>query len=678
MSIDALLQDTALLIAVGVVVVLTLAALGLAGWRYWKLGRAVQALDASLPELLAGQRQDPGAGQEGRALWRAVREQLVFPPGRQDVPGPVLMRTSPSQELRETCRALFRHSMGHGIGRNLTGIALVITFGLLGIVLVGPVQEALRASQAPGVGSQSDLLSQAIGNMGAKFFVSATGLMGSFFFQGFASFLEGRLLTRLDAMRARFELTTQTLEAHEVALASARKDALGLLRTELVQTRKELSERLQHLESVEVSLQHIGTEVQTHFGTMMKEQVGDVITRQLTAVERAVRDIASDLQQTLATGFATTLQGEMTTVREHLGAIQRALSERQEHDLGRILEQLRDTVSGGFHSQSQDMARQMAELVGILPRLESQFEAMSKLLGENARQWGSENQRAIDMLAAKVTVLVESFDRVRNDLETAAARVLRASTESSHRLNEENQQVLDQLGSTVSSVMNGFKDVLAGMNDSTQRLVAAASVSAQNLQDHTVRQAGNLQGQVDALRAAANMGMQNVQARSEEFSKLMGKTQDGLRELTEQLRSTAAQLVAATRSAGDTHDKAKGTSTQMEEVARQMRETAKTFQALSQERQVAINREEHLLGVQRQALDEITPVLTGMTRVYEESVSRQVQALSGQWAQVMKQMESVAEKTSGELVQGVDELSDTVRDLKEALKEALRLQGMRT
>ncbi|WP_246357473.1 hypothetical protein [Pyxidicoccus fallax] len=672
MYIVSILQGVTLSQAIGCIVVLTLIALSLAWWRYGKLVRAVQALDVGLPALLAGHQQDPESGQEGRALWRAVREQLVFPPGRQEIGGPVLMRTSPSQELRETCRALFRHSAGHGIGRNLTGIALVITFVLLGVVLVGPVQDALRVSQTSGANSQSDLLSQAIGQMGAKFFVSAMGLVGSFFFQGVASWLERQLLARLDAMRARFEVETQTLDAQEITLASARKDALGVLRTELAQTRKELAERLQHLESVEVSLQHIGSEVQTHFGTMMKEQVGDVITRQLTAVEQAVRVIASDLQRTIATGFATTLQREMSTVREHLDAIYKALSEKQEHDLGRILEQLRDTVSGGFHSQSQDMARQMAELVGVLPRLENQFDLMSKALGENARQWGSENQRAIDMLTEKVSVLLGSFDTVRKDLETATARVLRASTESSHRLNEENQQVLGQLGSTVSSVMSGFKDVLAGMNDSTQRLVDAASVSAQNLQAHTVRQTGALQGQVDALRAAANSNMHNVQAQSEEFSKLMGKTQDGLRELTEQLRNTAAQLVAATRGASDTHDKAKNTSNQMEEVARRLSETANTYQLLSKERAAVTKQEENLLNAQRQALDQVTPVLTGLVRTYEEAVSRQSQALSSQWAKVMQQMESVVDRTSGELVQGVEDLNDTVKELKEALRPQVK------
>ncbi len=566
---------------------------------------------------------------------------------------------------------MFRHSSGHGLGKNLTGIALVITFSLLGSVLVGPVQGALAGNGA-GSGSQADLLSQAIGQMGAKFFVSAAGLIGSFIFQWIASTLEGRLLARLDAMRAGFESNTQTLEAHEIELASARKDVLGTLKGELSQTRRELSERLEHLESVNVSIQDIGTEVRTHFGTMMKEHVGDVITRQLTAVEKAVREIATELQRSIASGFATTLQEEMSRVREHLETIQKALSERQEHDLGRIIEQLRDTVSGGFQSQSQDMARQMAELVGVLPRLERQFDAMSQTMGSNARQWGLENQRAIDALGEKVTALVGSFDKVRDGLETAVARVLKASTESSHRLGLENQQVLGQLESTVSSVMGGFKDVLAGMNESTQRLMNAASRSAQNLQEHTVRQAGTLNEQVEALRAAAAADMSNVQARSAEFAEIMGTTQDGLRKLTEQLRDTAARLVSATREVVGTQDGAKGVSVRMEQVAERLIATANSFQQLSEERLSVVRQEEHLLSAQRQALDQVSPVLNGLTRTYEESINRQAQVLSSQWATVIERLDSVVDRTSGEFVQGVEELTDAVKELKQTLQPRVR------
>ncbi len=577
------------------------------------------------------------------------------------------MRASPSQELRETCRALFRHSSGHGLGKNLTGIALVITFSLLGSVLVGPVQGAL-ADNGMGAGSQADLLSQAIGQMGAKFFVSAAGLIGSFVFQWVASALEGRLLARLDAMRAGFELNTQTLDAHEITLASARKDALGTLKTELSQTRRELSDRLEHLESVNVSIQDIGSEVRTHFGTMMKEHVGDVITRQLTSVERAVREIATELQQSIASGVATTLQQEMSAVRAHLEAIQKALSDRQEHDLGRIIEQLRDTVSGGFQSQSQDMARQMAELVSVLPRLERQFDAMSQTMGSNARQWGVENQRAIDALGEKVTTLVGSFDKVRDGLETAVARVLRASVESSHQLGVENQQVLDQLGSTVSSVMGRFNEVTEGMNESIQRLMKAASRSAENLQEHTVRQAGTLNDQVEALRAAAAVDMGNVQARSAEFAKVMGTTQDGLHKLTEQLGRTADRLVQATSGVTTTQGRAQEVSVRMEKVADRLIETANSFQKLSEERSRVVTQEKDLLSAQRHALDQVPPVLNGLTRTYEESVNRQAQALSSQWAEVMQRLNSVVERTSDEFVQGVDDLTEAVKELKATLR----------
>ncbi|WP_241758901.1 hypothetical protein [Pyxidicoccus parkwayensis] len=666
------LQDTLLVSVVAVMFCMIVLAHAAAALRGRMLMGAVQALESQLKALLTGARAEPTGRVEARALWRAIREQLVFPPGSQKVPGPVLIRTSPSRELRETCRALFRHSFGQGLGRNLTGLALVMTFGLLGYTLVMPVQEALRSSSTAGSASQADLLSQAIGGMGAKFFVSAVGLAGSFLFQAFSSLMERRLLARLDAMRVLFEQETRTLDAHEVLKADARGDALGALRAELVQTREELCSQLEKLESVNVSLQEIGGDVKTHLGTMMKEHVGDVLTRQLTAVEVTAREIAENLQRTIATGFATTLQQEMSTVREHLEGIQKALSERQEHDLGRILEQLRDFVSGGFHSQSQDMARQLEQLTAVFPRLESQFDSLSRSLGENARQWGSENQRAIDTLAEKVTSMVGSFDQVRSDLEAATARVLKASTESSHRLNSENQQVLGQLSGTVSEVVGRFEEVLAGMNGSTKALMQAAASSAQNLQDHTVRQSESLGDHVKALQAAANVGMQDLNVRSEAFSRSMQQTQDGLLGLTKQLQEAAAQLVSATKGVSATQDGASKVTTQMVQVADSFNKAASAFQQQSAGRLAVVEDERRLLTAQKEALDRVDPLLSGLVRTYEESVKSQVQYLSSQWMQVMNKLTSVSETASGELAQGVDELSDVVKELKDALKQQAR------
>lgn len=666
-TLEALSRDETLRYAVGIMVVLSLLAPLLVEGRKRKLRRAIDSLDTHLEELLAGKRQEPAPHVESRAMWRAVREQLVFPPGRQPMPLPALIRMEPSQGLRETCRALFRHSWGHGLGKNLTGIALVMTFGLLGTVLVGPVKDALMGGEGAAA-TQAGLLSDAIGQMGAKFFVSAMGLVGSFFFQSIASLQESRLLARLDAMRPRFEAATQTLDAHDIALATARQDALGTLREELVLTRRELSNQLQHLESVNVSLQDIGSEVQSRFGTMMKEQVGDVITRQLTAVEKAVRDIAVDLKQSIASGFASTLQQEMATVRDSLTGIQQSLSERQEHDLGRILEQLRDTVSGGFHSQSQDMARQMQEMLGVLPRLEQQFEGMSRMMGAQAREWGAENQRAIDTLGSRVSSLVESFDSVREALGAAVERILRASAESSHRLGVENQQVLGQLERGTESIMQRFEQMLGSMDASTQRLVQSTAQSTQQFHQQTGQQAASLAQQVELLRAAATVDMSSFHERSEVFARVMGTTQDGLRQVTEQLLTTAGQLASATRGVGETHDKARGAAVQMDQVARQLLQTAKEFGQVTQERRDVVKVEAGLLDAQRQALERVKPVLKDLTSAYDASVKEQAQVLSGQWAMVVQDVRSVVEKTSGELAQGVEELNETVQELNRALK----------
>ncbi|RKH47812.1 hypothetical protein D7X12_01875 [Corallococcus sicarius] len=257
-------------------------------------------------------------------------------------------------------------------------------------------------------------------------------------------------------------------------------------------------------------------------------------------------------------------------------------------------------------------------------------------------------------------------------MERAVSQVLRGATTASHELGIKNQQVLSQLEGSVSGIVGSFKDVLAGMQESSQQMVRVAAKVTQGIQEGTVQQSGALNHIAEGLRNTAELGMSGFQTQSKEFAKVMGETQEGLRTLTKQMSETAEKLVSATRGAGETHNKASGVSTRMEEVAQRLIETASSFQKLSQERTGVVKQEETLLNAQRQALEQVVPVLNGLTRTYEESVSRQAQVLSSQWTEVMRRLDSVVDRTSGELVQGVDDLSETVQQLKETLRQQVR------
>ncbi|RKG86266.1 hypothetical protein D7V88_18255 [Corallococcus terminator] len=257
-------------------------------------------------------------------------------------------------------------------------------------------------------------------------------------------------------------------------------------------------------------------------------------------------------------------------------------------------------------------------------------------------------------------------------MEKAVSQVLRGATMASHELGQQNQQVLSQLESSVSGIVSSFKEVLDGMRESSKQMVGAAAQVTHRVQESTVQQSGALNHQVESLRHIAMEGMDGFQAQSKEFAKVMGETQEGLRSVTKQMGEAAEKLVAATRGAGETHNKASGVSTKMEEVAQRLIETATVFHKLTQERAGVIKQEETLLNAQRQALAQVTPVLSGLTRTYEESVSRQAQVLSSQWTEVMRRLDSVVDRTSGELVQGVDDLTETVQQLKEALRQQVR------
>src|SRR5690606_7759807 len=158
--------------AIGLIVLIAIYGFIELGIRRSRVRRALDELRKALPEKLTGKAALSSASVS-RALWRAIEEQLLFAPGKQPVTLPYLVRGHALPILRERTRELFRSSRGHSVANNLTGIALIMTFGLLGLVLVGPVFEALQETASET--SQASSLSSAISQMGAKFFISALG-----------------------------------------------------------------------------------------------------------------------------------------------------------------------------------------------------------------------------------------------------------------------------------------------------------------------------------------------------------------------------------------------------------------------------------------------------------------------------------------------------------------------
>jgi hypothetical protein len=129
-------------------------------------------------------------------------------------------------------------------------------------------------------------------------------------------------------------------------------------------------------------------------------------------------------------------------------------------------------------------------------------------------------------------------------------------------------------------------------------------------------------------------------------------TLDGLRSAVEQTR-----LVEATQQ----------TSVQaLEQAARQMTEGGRRVAAALDKQPEVITREEQLLVAQRQVVDKVAAVLEVILKRYSESLSSQSRDLADGWRQLAGEVKRTVEGASSTLAASVDELNETVTNLRKA------------
>jgi archaellum component FlaC len=669
-------SDRVLQVAIGLIVLIAIYGFLELWVRKSRVTKALSELRNDLPERLAGKAALPSASVS-RALWRAIEEQLLFAPGKQPVALPYLVRGHALPILRERTRELFRSSRGHSVANNLTGIALVMTFGLLGFVLIGPVFEALQESASES--SQAASLSSAISQMGAKFFVSAMGLLLSMVLRGAASRMESGLMSRLDELRASFDAHTETLDARRERHAEGRENFQAQLREELARqhhrmadelksSTHEVTARLKDLSNINVSLQDIGTNVTSSMSSMMKNELGQLLAAQLGRMEQRVHTIAEEMQKALADSFTNALTEGLKDMGEHLEAIRKEVAGRGESDLEKLIHQLKDAVSGSFSSQSEDMARQLAQVAQVLPNIERQFSAMSAAMGENAKQWGAENQRAVEQLAEKVSLLVGSFESVQGGLEEAVSRVMQATVDSSTRVGEVNQRSIEHLSQQVGEVIGGFHGLREGLDASVQALHTTSQQMAAEIQGQAKQGAGAVNHGLEQLRSAAALEADSFAARSRTFNESMGKAHQELGAMTRALGDVSTQLINATKGTGQAQDATRAAGLQLSEVAKRLATAGDTMGLLAEKREAVVEREEELIAAQRVALEHMNPIMVELAQTYEAAVKKQTELVANHWMSVTRNLDTALKASSQEFAEGVDELNASVRELKSVLK----------
>ncbi len=540
-------------------------------------------------------------------LWEPFERVFVF---RADQASPIVVSEWPDEGFERQSVALTRSGLGGSflavIGEHLTAIALTLTFFLLGIVLVGDIHKAL-------LDSSDQPLADGLRKMGAKFFVSALGIGGAWLYYALTSLTTDRIRKRAAEISASTHATLEHVQTFHARTSHASAKQLVTLNSDLVQIGESWRAQLEKLGSIDVSIQGISEQVTSHAGTLMKQHIADIICDSIRKLEDSAAKIALEMSATLQHAL-TTQMGQLSTGLE---GVQNAIQGQAQGTLEKLVTQIGDTFSGGFNSQSENIGHQIGQLAEVLPKLEAQFSSMTENLGQNAQRWGDENQRAVLELANQVAGLVGQFESVR-----------------------------------------------AGMEQSVRELAEASHRTIQGVGDAASSQAQAIGQELATFRQSASDSASQFEQRVQAYTDLMHKTQLDLATSNGTIRETLGLLVSAVQQTKQLQANQQAVFVAFERVAAQMVDGGRRMEAVVGKQPEVVAMEEHLVAVQREAVDRVAVVLDAMLKNYSNTLTKQSGDLAASWQQLASTVKNTVQQASVELADAVGGLDDSVKALK--------------
>lgn len=368
-------------------------------------------------------------------------------------------------------------------------------------------------------------------------------------------------------------------------------------------------------------MQGIGNEVLTHAGTVMKDQVAQVICDAIVDLRDQATEVAERMQRNMGEAFRATLNAELSGVHASLQGVGRAIEGQGQSNLERLLDQLGNVVSGGFRSQSEDMGRQLEQVALVLPQLQAQFSQMSQAMETNARSWGEQNSGAVHALSEQVNQLVSRFDGVATRIGEASQSMMAAAEKASTHIFD-------------SAKVNAIE-----VDQKIRQMTRSAGEETHAISLHVASLSQSLEKSHSAL-ATIN---KNLTESAGAFERVLQSVRDAT--VTASASARTFEGAAQALSAGST-------------------QLGRTLTAHQQ----TIQQEEKLISAQREATEALQPVIRELLETYERSVKTQATVLSETWKKLAQDLQKVLEGAGASLSDSVDELQGSVSELRVSLQ----------
>lgn len=529
------------------------------------------------------------------------------------------------------------------VGHSLTGIALVFTFGLIAWVLASEVPTAIQGVAQTGDAragqAGTDALQRAVGLMGAKFAVSALGLLLALVFRSV-----------VDGWRARIaEGVSTSLTRHREMFVSAEDYRAERLRTDLARAQASIGEivvaraeavtqRLDQLASIEVSVKDMGNEVKSHLGLLMKQHVAD----QICDAMAELRVFADQVAERLKSGLSESLTEGLAKLGVALDMIRSTIEGQAKTDVERLISQIRDMMSGGFQAESQQMTDAMAGLRAVLPGLEAQLRRMTDDVDRQMRERTEDQHRLQAELLRQVQGVVDANERSQAALEDLLGRVGRVAEESTEALRT-------QLSTSGEEAVKGlFEAAGAGVRELKAQLVQINEMAT---------------GNVSAFGQEVAVSSRALLSARESLDHALAAVRGMAAELRDGLSGARDSLAAAER-AGGTFSNA---GIALGDAARRTHEIVVNLGSRL-EQEAGVIESHRALAAQLDA--QVLPALEKAFAGYTEAIEEQSRKLQQGWLQLAERVKQTVDRCGAGLQESVEQLADQVGLLQKQLDRA--------
>ncbi len=586
----------------------------------------LSAVDATVPLHALASALRPNPNARGTQRWVAEQD-----------PSTAFLESAKSYRQRASlpgrvCMAL---------AENLTAIALVLTFGLIALVLVTNVTTALLGADTGHAANEE--LALAVGTMGAKFFVSAAGLVLSLVFHETDRAQSARLESEARRVLWPHREAFVSGAVYREGLAEARHAADRALSTKIAAENRlmfeqiataavtRLESKLKALESVNVSVATIGQDVQAHLSQLMRNELGDRISSKLAELGALAVKIEDRLTAKLVDQFSAI----GSAAAEGFNAVNATLAGRARQDA----EVLRDTLSGGFQSESANMVAAMAELRDVLPSLAERLQRVGVDLEMSFRTQAEESASAKAQLNSQIQALVDSNREVQESSQQALRAVTSIAAESATSLQTSISSSGKQLVDDLMRVSSG------GLQQVSQQLQQLNALAGGNV--------ARFSNEIAAAHQAVSEVQRQLKASLEGFRGLADELRATLGGARQGIEAAHAVVEGAARASQTMATFASNSKVVVEQLERRIQEEASL---LADHKELATLVQERLM-----------PVVRGVFDQYGETLAGQQRQLELGWKRLAEDVQRVLELSTGGLAENMEELSHTMQSLSKDL-----------